>query len=340
MVPQIEFGELRAAWRALESQSDVPGWRTIPILAGSACPIRAGREFPGNEETILVGFRGIRRPIIAALPQGQGFLVSCPEVEGAEHEHVWIGLARQPGGDLELFATMAADVLGILQGHYLTDDSRRFSAFVDRIRSWQEFMRRGALRILSPEDELGLVGELEMLRALLQSGYPTGASVEAWKGPRRGLHDFSFAIGAIEVKSAISTRGFPAHIVSLDQLDEQIVHPLYLAALRMLLTPGGTTLPERVEVLRNLLGSDEIARAEFDARLIEAGYLDAVRQSYVRHFQLGTLQYFSVTEAFPRLTVRSVPRGVRAASYELDLDLITEAPVDAAIVLQQLGVAI
>jgi hypothetical protein len=339
MGPQIDIAELRAAWRALESQSDDPGWRTIPILAGSACPIRAGREFPGNEETILVGFRGIRRPIVGSLPQGQGFVVSCPEVEGVEREHVWIGLARQPGGDLELFATMAADVLGMLQGRYVTDDPRRFSAFVDRIRSWQEFMRRGTLQILSPESELGLVGELEMLRSLLQYGYTAGASVEAWKGPRRGLHDFSFAIGAIEVKSAISTRGFPAHIVSLDQLDDQIVHPLYLAALRMVLTPGGTTLSERVEALRDLLAVDEVARADFDSRLIQAGYLDAVRQSYVRRFQLGTMQYFAVTDSFPSLTVRSVPRGVRAANYELDLDLITEAPVDAAVVLQQLGVA-
>jgi hypothetical protein len=117
------------------------------------------------------------------------------------------------------------------------------------------------------------------------------------------------------------------------------MHPLYLVALRMALFPGGTTLSERVERMRDLLAVDEIARTEFDLRLIEAGYLDAVRQSYVRRFQLGTTRYFAVTDAFPSLTVRTVPRGVRAASYELDLDLITVAPVDAALVLQQLGVA-
>jgi hypothetical protein len=47
MGPQIDFEELRAAWRALQYETAGAGWRTIPILGGLACPILAGREFQG-----------------------------------------------------------------------------------------------------------------------------------------------------------------------------------------------------------------------------------------------------------------------------------------------------
>jgi len=335
---QINVDELRAAWRALQDQSAGAGWRTIPILAGSACPILAGREFPGNEEAILVGFTGIRRPTPESLPQGQGFVVTCPALGAIGREQIWIGLSRQPGGDLDLFATMAADVLGTLETRYVTDDMRRFSVFVERIRSWQEFMRRGVLRLLPPEAELGLVGELHFLGALIESGYPAGLAVEAWMGPRRGIHDFVFAAGSIEVKSAIANRGFPAHITSLEQLDDSLVRPLFLAAVRVAVTPAGTSLTERVEALRLLLAADQIARASFDSRLIEVGFLDAMRDSYVRKFQISAVNYFSVAGSFPRMTASSVPRGVTKASYELDLDLVGQPALMNEDVFRQLGI--
>jgi hypothetical protein len=340
MAPQIDLDELRAAWRALHHESAGAGWRTIPILGGRVCPILAGREFPGNEEAILVGFQGIQRPPAESLPQGQGFLVTCPELGAAGRDRTWIGLARQPGGDLDLFAIMAADVLGTLESRYVSDDLRRFSVFVARIRSWQEFMRRGMPRLLSPEAELGLVGELQILSTILQAGYPAALTVEAWKGPQRGLHDFALDGGAIEVKSAIASRGFPAHITSLDQLDESLVRPLYLAAVRLDVAPIGKTLSQYVDSLRELLALHEDARADFDSRLIEAGFMDSMRGSYVRAFHVASEHYYEVGDGFPRLTRASVPRGVTKAIYELDLDLVSQVPKSGEEVLRQLGVLI
>jgi hypothetical protein len=340
MAPQINLDELRAAWRALQHESAGAGWRTIPILGGRVCPILAGREFPGNEEAILVGFQGIQRPPTESLPQGQGFLVTCPELGAAGKDRTWIGLARQPGGDVDLFAIMAADVLGTLESRYVSDDLRRFSVFVARIRSWQEFMRRGMPRLLSPESELGLVGELQILSTILEAGYPAALTVEAWKGPQRGLHDFALDGGAIEVKSAIASRGFPAHITSLDQLDESLVRPLYLAAVRFDVAPIGKTLSQYVDSLREFLALQEDARADFDSRLIEAGFMDSMRGSYVRAFHLASVNYYEIGDGFPRLTRASVPRGVTKAIYELDLDLISQVPKSGEEVLRRLGVLI
>jgi hypothetical protein len=340
MAPQIDLDELRAAWRALQYESASAGWRSIPILGGRACLILAGREFPGNEEAILVGFQGIKRPPAESLPQGQGFLVTCPELGAAGRDLTWIGLARQPGGDLELFAIMAADVLGTLESRYVSDDSRRFSVFVARIRSWQEFMRRGMPCLLPPEAELGLVGELQMLSIILESGYPAVLTVEAWKGPQRGLHDFALDGGVIEVKTSIAGRGFPAHITSLDQLDESLARSLYLAAVRLIVAPSGKTLSQRVDSLRDLLAVHIDVRADFDGRLIEAGFIDSMRSSYVRAFEVTSVSYYEVGESFPRLTRSSVPRGVTKANYELDLDLVSQVSKPSEEVLRKLGVLV
>jgi hypothetical protein len=340
MGPQIDLEELRAAWRALQYESAGAGWRTIPILGALVCPILAGREFPGNEEAILVGFQGIQRPPAESLPQGQGFLVTCPDLGTVGRDRTWIGLARQTGGDLDLFAIMAADVLGTLDSRYVSGDSRRFSVFVARIRSWQEFMRRGMPRLLSPEAELGLVGELQILSTILQAAYPVALSVEAWKGPQRGLHDFVLDGGVIEVKTAIASRGFPAHITSLDQLDESLVRPLYLAAVRLNVAPIGKTLSQYVDSLREVLALHEDARADFDSRLIEAGFMDSMGGSYVRAFHVASVSYYEVGDGFPRLTRASVPRGVTRAIYDLDLDLVSQVPKSGEEILRQLGVLV
>ena len=340
MGPQIDLEELRAAWRALRDQSAGAGWRTIPILGGRACPILAGREFPGNEEALLVGFLGVRQPPPASLPQGQGFVVTCPQLGAAGRDRTWIGLARQPGGDLDLFGIMAADVLGTLDGHYTMEDSRRYSTFVSRIRSWQEFMRRGTPRVLSPEAELGLIGELHILGLITEAGYPAALAVESWMGPRRGLHDFALPAGVIEVKTALENRGFPAHIASLNQLDDSVVTPIFLAAVHVTSSPSGTTLSQRIDALRAILTVDYSARADFDDRLIEAGFIDSMRDSYVRSFHISALHYFRVSEEFPRLTPSTVPRGVTKASYELDLDLVTQPPLSTIDVFRQLGVVV
>jgi hypothetical protein len=201
-------------------------------------------------------------------------------------------------------------------------------------------MRRGVPRLLSPEAELGLVGELQILSTILDAGYPAALSVEAWRGPQRGLHDFVLDGGVIEVKTAVASRGFPAHITSLDQLDESLVRPLYLAAVQLDVAPIGKTLPQYIDSLRQLLAIHEDARADFDSRLIEAGFIDSMRNGYVRSFRIASVSYYEVGDGFPRLTRASVPRGVTRAIYDLDLDLVSQAPKPGEEVLRQLGVLI
>lgn len=337
MVQRTEQAELLAAWRALSGNPCMEGWRTIPVAITSPCRILAGRHFPGNEEALLIGFVDAKLPPVNRLPQGRGFQVSKENMSGQDR-CVWVALRRQNAGRLDLFAMMAVDILAALDQLRGVPDERRVDAFLSRITAWQEFMRRGSDGVLSPDAEVGLVGELAFLGDLLAIGLPSSLAIEAWQGPLDGIHDFEFGAGAIEVKTTLAAAGFPAIINSLDQLDDSFKSPLFLAGIRLALDPAGASLPAFVASLREMLLGHPGAVAALNTRLLHAGYFEDVAESYVRRFSRVGSRLMSVSDAFPRLTHANVPLEVRKARYELDLDLIAGTSPELYAVLVQLGI--
>ncbi len=338
MALQNDKEELLAAWRALAGNPGTEGWRTIPVAPTGPCPLRAGRRFPGNEEALLVRFNSVRVPPAEQLPQGRGFLVSKTDLGGEGVGSVWIALCRQSAGSLDLFAMMSVDIISTLGGLQSADDERRFQVFLARIMAWQDFMKRGGDGTLGPEAEIGLFGELELLRDLISVGLYAPAAVEAWQGPLDGVQDFALGTGAIEVKSTVSPSGFPLTVGSLDQLDDSLVRPLFLAGIRLVLDISGRTLPEQVRELRDLLHETPTALGMFDSRILHAGFLDAVAERYSRRFSRLSVRIVSVSENFPRLTRANVAIEIRKARYELDLDLVAIGDVELTYALNQLGV--
>ncbi len=330
--------ELLAAWRALSGHPGTEGWRTITVAHGGPCPLLAGRRFPGNQEALLVGLQTIRVPPAEQLPRGKGFSVMRAHFGGKESERTWIALCRQVEGSLDLFVQMAEDVVATLDALRGAEEERLVRAFLSRIRAWQEFMRRGDDGLLGPEAEVGLYGEIKTLLALVDAGLTAASAVEAWQGPLDGVQDFALGTGAIEVKSTVSPSGFPARVGSLDQLDDSLIRPIFVAGVRLAQSSAGLTLPELVASARDVLRADAPALAAFDSRLIHAGFLDASATNYTRRFSLVTMRILSVFEEFPRLTRANVPLEITAARYDVDLDLVHSPHTAIRDTLKQLGV--
>jgi hypothetical protein len=337
MALRNERDELHAAWRALAEQVNAEGWRTIRIASSCTCPVLAGRHFPGNEESVLIGFPSIRASLCDRLPRGRGFVVSRAQLRRDGIGRVWIALSRQGTGRLDLFTMMAVDILSSLEGLRGVDDERLFQIFLDRIHAWQYFMSRDTDFMLGPEAELGLFGEIEFLRHVISVGMEPTQAVEAWQGPLDGLHDFVLGTGAIEVKSSVSPAGFPAVISSLDQLDDSLVRPLFVAGLRFVLGVSGRTLPENVRDVRDALRTHARAMTTFDSRLVHAGFFDAVAERYTRRFSLTRETIVRVSDSFPRLTRACVPAEIRQARYEVDLDLLPFTDLQLIDTIRELG---
>lgn len=327
--------DIELAWSSLGESSDATGWRSIPIATVGACSLRAGRSFPEKNEALLANFASSTVAAAEKLPEGQGFSVT--RIDPHNDGQTWLALTRNAHGSRELFAAMVADIVHAMATETDMGEHRLLRVFLGRIRAWQEFMRKGA-QSLSPEAEIGLVGELAVLRAIIGAGAPMALAIESWVGPLDGVQDFELCSGAIEVKATLSTKGFPAKIGSLEQLDDSIRQPLFLAGTRLQLAAAGLSLPELVEEMRDSAKVDAEAARFLSDRLIAAGYFDAHSDRYVRRFSVEDIRVVAVDGSFPRLTQGSVPLGVTRALYEIDLDKVQDHNVGLPEALKKLGV--
>lgn len=331
---QSEAERLESAWKAFAVNGTEQGWRVIPLTIRAPCVVLAGRHFPKGEEAVLIGFRTAPLPTQEALPQGRGFSVSLARDQILPAP--CIALARRAHASREIFTMMAADVLAMLDRHACAAEMDLLHLFLGRIRGWQEFMERGSVSILGPDAELGLVGELVLLRRLIDHGIPARTVLEAWQGPLRGLHDFVLGSGAIEVKATATVQGFQARVQSLDQFDETVRQPLFCCAVRFTERADGATLPEHIDAAAALLQGDFLALGLFETRLLQAGYLAATADRYTRRLNPREVRLLRIGETFPRLTASTVPAGVLRARYDVDLDLIALEDVGLSEALRQL----
>jgi hypothetical protein len=336
MAPRTDSG-LADAWRSLSGSAVDGGWRLIPVERVGECQLSAGRRFPQNSEAVLATFPGARLPSARQLPQGRGFEVTRETLQAEADTGTTIALVREPAGSLELFEAMAEDVIAVVRRGARFSMERLLDQFLQRVAAWQDFMRRPGESRLGNEEEVGLYGELLTLEHILDGGGRPLDAVQGWEGPLDGLQDFVLGNGAIEVKTSIAVTGFPARITSLEQLDDAVRQPLYLAAQRIALTPGGTTLPALVGRLRERL-AESGASGLFDMRLTKAGYLDDHAVEYVREFAPASERLFLVDSAFPRITPSTVQAAIRSAVYSIEIDQLTVQPVRLQDALRSLEV--
>lgn len=327
--------EFVLAWKSLAGASEEVGWRSIPVSCAGSCDLMAGRRFPGNEESLLAHFPSVKVPVAEKLPEGRGFTVERVDPHGEGKN--WLALTRRESGSVELFAAMVCDVAGVMDSEAASGEERLLRLFLGRVRAWQEFMRKGALA-LGPEAEIGLVGELSFLGAIVEAGVPAPLAVEAWVGPLDGIQDFEIGTGAVEVKATVSASGFPAWIGSLEQLDDSVRQPLFVAGMRLSQTESGQNLPEFVEAVRQALNGDPEAERLFAERLLAAGYFDAHADRYPRRFILAGTRVIEVVEGFPRIIPGMVPGGVKRAIYEINLDKAPGENLSPQEALKKLGV--
>jgi hypothetical protein len=331
--PIDEFG---LAWSSLSSADAGTGWRAISLAGIGPLSLKAGRSFPGNHEALLIRFPTAKWPAKDKLPEGRGFSVerASPGGDGL----IWMSLARKEHGSFEVFAAMASNLVAALDGAWAagSDEPGLMRLFIGRLRAWQEFMRKGA-GPLGAEAEIGLVGELALLTAIIDLGVATSVAVQAWVGPLDGLQDFELGTGAIEVKSTVSAVGFTATIGSLQQLDDSVRQPLFVAAMRLVQRSPGWRLPDAIQALRSQTAAQPEVLAMLADRLIAAGYLDAHAPLYTRAFESSHVKLLLVGPAFPRLTATTAPIGVSRAIYDIDLDKVPGTRLELAEVLKKLG---
>lgn len=314
---------LETAWRALDGQTrGETGFRLIHLERFNSISILAGRRAAGNEECVVFGIRGAVYETGEGVPKSQGFMFSRLEQEKLDTAYSWFVLSRTSQSALEIFLQMTSDLIDSLRDQGDRDSTQIYRILTGRIRAWQEFMKKSRIGRLRNEDEIGLFSEIYVLSAMIGSaGVSPKHALDGWVGPEGGIQDFILDEFALEVKGSASPGKFYANILGLDQLDNQINSPLYLAAVRIQVDDSGQTLPDLIDSFSLTLINQE-HRNQFEEKLISAGYFASHRNLYVKKFSPTELHIYSIDDNSPVLTSRNVPDSVVKVKYALDVGLL------------------
>lgn len=328
-----ENGLVRA-WRALAQREGREDWRFVHLTGLGAVSVEAGCHFPHGHEALIVSFPGSLSVNYTRLPEGKGFDVTRIDGKTAFAGKTAIALVRQPEGSLEIFSVMVVDILRNLENEVSNTSHDVVDVFLDRVKEWQEFMARSH-RPLSPDAQIGLFGELWMLRSLTETSLGAGA-LNCWQGPLRAAQDFHVRAGAIEVKSTVRSDKFISRINSIEQLDSER-SPLFLCALRFEENTDGISLIDLVIELRKRFELAGIRRV-FEALLMVMGYLDEHAGLYDRILTLKEARVIRVQSDMPRLIRANLSAAIRSASYTLDLDALIVSSIEFPEMFIQIGI--
>ncbi|WP_374629225.1 PD-(D/E)XK motif protein [Pannonibacter indicus] len=324
---------LARAWRALARQEAGEDWRFVHLTGIGTVSVEAGCHFPLGREALIVAFPGSWPVNPARLPEGKGFDVSCIEGQIVFAGKTAIALVRRPEGSPDIFAIMVVDVLRTLETAADTANRDVMEAFLERVMEWQAFMAR-THRPLSSDAQIGLLGELWLLRLLTDTSLGAGA-LDCWQGPLRAAQDFHVRGGAIEVKSTVRTGSFLARINSIEQLDGDRA-PIFLCAFRFEENTDGISLVDLVSELRERFRLAGIQRG-FEALLMVMGYLEEHSPLYSRTLTLKDARTFRSEGDMPRLTRASLPAAIRSAAYVLDLDALEVPSIGIPELINEFG---
>lgn len=219
-----------------------------------------------------------------------------------------------------LFYTFCDDL--IEQTRDLTDEKGGYNAIVVRFHQWKKMFVSSKKDFLNEAQIMGLIGELLFMRDQLSKRIGLPEALRSWSGQELTHKDFSYGDTWSEVKT-IRRSSQVVHISSLEQLDSEHDGELAVYALEKMSTEyNGITLNKLIVDIRNCF-SDSDDRDLFMSKVALQGYeYHNYYDDFV--FELIYCKNFRVSEDFPKLIPGDIPEAVLKATYDIDLNKITE----------------
>lgn len=219
-----------------------------------------------------------------------------------------------------LFYTFCDDL--IEQTRELTDEKGGYNAIVVRFHQWKKMFVSSKKDFLNEAQIMGLIGELLFLRDQLSKRIGLPEALRSWSGQELTHKDFSYGDTWTEVKT-IRRSSQTVHISSLEQLDSEHDGELAVYALEKMSTEyNGITLNKLIVDIRNRF-SDSDDRDLFMSKVALQGYeYHNYYDDFV--FELIYSKNFRVNDTFPKLIPGDVPEAILKATYDIDLNKITD----------------
>lgn len=222
---------------------------------------------------------------------------------------------------LELFETLCRDVFAA--GELAESEEEALKRAIGRTFRWHYLLKGGQPGVLSEETQKGLIGEIEVLKLLMDTLGPKHALM-AWMGPMGAPKDFELRNNLIEVKARRGASQPFVRISSEYQLADVPGTNIWLGILSVdrVQMPYGQTLAERIEEVTSLLErSSPSDLMEWDLRLAEVGF-DVMHDYSAWRWSADIPEFYAVTPYFPRIEAPA-PVGISEVTYALAISACT-----------------
>jgi len=293
-------------WKVLAESGHSSG--KLRVYPDHALDFFVDYSLAGNRELIIEA-KGVQY-ILIDLPFFENLEVAFKEIPGG----VRLGITLIDQSLSKSFSVMCFDIAERSKNIKVMGDA--FAIALECLSDWSDLFKRRGKFGLSRNEVMGLWGELYTLEKILQSKVsPDEIVVQGWRGPNGDQRDIGFNKTRIEIKSQLSTKAISLRITSLDQLDDGDDN-LNIALNRISPSDAGDSLVDLVARIFQLLESNRLASLEFERKLMLAEF-DAELEVCRELFNLDEQLIYGVGENFPRLTLATVPIGIKAAQYEI-----------------------
>ncbi len=223
-----------------------------------------------------------------------------------------------------IFAVLCEDLFNSVS--LVTLENKLLLALQNRFLKWKELFALAKSPGLSPEKQIGLFGELHLLKKFFEQTAQIEKSLNIWVGPDTGIRDFEKDNSAIEVKTTQTHNHQKLRISSERQLDTTLLDNLFLFHLSLEKRNGSEyTLNTIVDELYSIIGNNKLHSNILNRKLISVGYFKHQKTKYdeISYLIRGEDFYF-VSGNFPRIEEKDLVKGVGDVHYTVVLTSETE----------------
>ncbi|MBE5960924.1 MAG: PD-(D/E)XK motif protein [Lachnospiraceae bacterium] len=257
----------------------------------------------------------INLDILKSLPKWKGMEEKVYDILDANEERKFLSFKQLGGSNRKIYFLVMQDVLEAVDG---LSDEALLHKIKEILLKWNTFFQFEKEYVLSENAQQGLYGELYVLKKLINL-YGQHA-VNCWTGCNAEAHDFYLGKDAVEIKASSAKGPDKVRISSENQLDDTgISGKLQLVYLKVKKSEvDGETLSDIVQEIYNLIG--ESMKEIFQDKLLKAGYLYQMPELYNIHFKIKEESCYTVEEGFPRITPKTMCKGIGTVEYTVSLD--------------------
>jgi hypothetical protein len=316
--------DLLNMWKSLCSPAgDTRAGRSvIRVDENSPLTLLLARFFPSNDFAFLVDEMGPDdMPSDFQMRRSRGLVIRVEKSNRSGHRGGMLVVELLENDCLDIFAKLVEDIL--LELFHCNSHRQAFRTVFLVINRWRRFFSLAGSGELTDKQQLGLFGELWLLRELANRGLLIDRLISGWTGPSGGNQDLNLGPSAVEIKAVSANRDDLVEISNLRQLDTTGLKQLFLAQLVFdSRSDAGESLLSIIEVIRNIVADDNSGLSiVFSEKLEEAGYNPTHDELYNRiGYSLRSMSFFRVGDGFPRITEGRVSSGITEASYQISID--------------------